>query len=361
MTVHKLYFVPLSSLSGKMAEPHNHDTARLSVLGTDFGITGPATEIEIRDTTSSTLPNSIINDKHFNDDNAFDTQILTKAIGDNPAGSGVELNYSYTATGSDGSQVTVYSVAMHTDTSLLGAAQDKIVGYVSTAPLKPGVTYTVTRLDSTVDPPYSSLVPCFTSGTLIETARGARPVEYLARGEMVQTADNGLRPIRWIGARHLGAMALSAMPNLRPVRIAAGALGAGMPEHDLIVSPQHRVLVRSAIARRMFGAPEVLVAAKQLMALDGIETASDLKEVTYHHFLFDRHEIVFSNGAATESLYTGAQALKSVGPEAACEIFALFPELRSGTSPPGARILVPGRLARKLAQRHAKNARDLVA
>ena len=31
------------------------------------------------------------------------------------------------------------------------------------------------------------------------------------------------------------------------------ALGAGVPARDLVVSPQHRVLLRSGIARRMFG------------------------------------------------------------------------------------------------------------
>ncbi|MDT9702188.1 Hint domain-containing protein, partial [Streptomyces sp. P17] len=92
------------------------------------------------------------------------------------------------------------------------------------------------------------------------------------------------------------AAALAANPHLRPVRIRAGALGAGVPARDLVVSPQHRVLLRSGIARRMFGASEVLVAAKQLLALDGVELASDLDSVTYVHFLFDRHQIVQSEG-----------------------------------------------------------------
>ncbi|KRW97185.1 hypothetical protein AQY21_05000 [Paracoccus sp. MKU1] len=101
-----------------------------------------------------------------------------------------------------------------------------------------------------------------------------------------------------------------------------------MPTGDLVVSPQHRILARSHIAQTMFGTAEVLVAAKQLLALDGIEIAEDLSEVEYYHILFDHHEIVFSNGAETESLYTGAEALRVVGPAAAQEILALFPELR---------------------------------
>ena len=36
---------------------------------------------------------------------------------------------------------------------------------------------------------------------------------------------------------------------------------------DLTVSPQHRVLVRSRTAQKVFGTDEVLVAAKQLLLL----------------------------------------------------------------------------------------------
>ena len=68
-----------------------------------------------------------------------------------------------------------------------------------------------------------------------------------------------------------------------------------------ITSPQHRVLVRLRIAQKIFGTDEVLAAAKQLCQLDGIDIALDIGAVTYVHFLFDAHQVVFSNGAETES------------------------------------------------------------
>ena len=207
----------------------------------------------------------------------------------------------------------------------------------------------------------NTLVMCFAAGTLIETADGPRAVEELKIGDLVETRDNGLQPIRWAGMRHLSAADLEANPKLRPIRIRKGALGSGLPAADLVVSPQHRVLVRSRIAQRMFGADEVLVAARQLCQIDGIDIAGDAEGVSYHHIMFDRHEVVISNGAETESLFTGPEALRAVGPAAREEIFTLFPELATGDyTPEAARLLPSGRLGRKLAVRHLQNGIALV-
>lgn len=203
---------------------------------------------------------------------------------------------------------------------------------------------------------------CFAQGTKITTQRGAVAIEKLVAGDMILTKDNGLQPIRWVGSREVSAAELAKAPQLRPIRINAGALGVQLPATDLVVSPQHRILIRSKIAQRMFGTDEVLVAAKQLLDIDGIEIAEDIATVEYFHILFDRHEIVFANGTEAESLYTGVEALRGVGEKAREEIFALFPKLRdyNGKEPlPAARILAPGRMARQLASRHAKNERKL--
>lgn len=210
-------------------------------------------------------------------------------------------------------------------------------------------------------PPHT--FPCFVRGTLIETEYGSIPVEDLCEGMKIWTRDNGLQAIRWIGSRHLGNEVLSAAESIRPIRIRAGALGVNMPSHDLFVSPQHRILIRSKIALKMFGAEEILVAAKQLLQIEGIDIVHEAREVEYFHFLFDQHEIVLSNGAETESLYTGPEALKSLGAAACEEIFLLFPELRDRTPElvaQGARMMASGRLGRKLAVRHAQNGRALV-
>lgn len=204
-------------------------------------------------------------------------------------------------------------------------------------------------------------ISCFTSGTLIRTATGERPVEDIRVGDLVMTRDNGFQAVRWTGARPVTAPEIAANPALAPVRIAAGALGPGLPAQDLLVSQQHRVLVRSAIATRMFGAQELLVAAKHLTEVEGIDILTDAPGVTYVHLMFEAHEILVSNGAETESLYPGPQALLALG-DAAHEIFTLFPQLREAVETfPGARPFVVGKKARQLAARHAANQKPLAS
>jgi hypothetical protein len=200
-------------------------------------------------------------------------------------------------------------------------------------------------------------VPCFCTGTQIATKRGLVAVERLMVGDMVLTLDNGYCPIRWINGRALSKRDLALNPKLLPVRITAGALGNGTPVSDLMVSRQHRVLVTSAIVERMFDTNEVLIPAIKLCGLDGVEQVTDATEVGYWHILFDRHEVVFSNGLATESLFTGPEALKSLPFESREEIIALFPEISNlyYAPIPARQICEKGSVVKQLISRHEKN------
>lgn len=112
-------------------------------------------------------------------------------------------------------------------------------------------------------------IVCFAGGTLIDTIAGQIGVDDLSVGGMVQTADHGYQPLRWIGTMRLSAEVLRRAARLRPICIAVGALGCDMPSRDLRVSPQHRILVRSAIALRMFGSAEIFIVAKRLTPRGG--------------------------------------------------------------------------------------------
>lgn len=175
------------------------------------------------------------------------------------------------------------------------------------------------------------IIPCFTLGTLIETGHGPRPVESLRPGDMVLTRDHGLQPLRWIGQRRLTLAQLMAQPDLQPVRIAAGALGKARPARDLLVSPQHRVLVEGARAELLFGEAEVLVPAKHLQG--DVTRALPLEGVTFVHLLFDRHEIVLSEGLWTESFQPAERMLSAMDAATRDEVLSLFPDLAASAAP----------------------------
>jgi len=206
----------------------------------------------------------------------------------------------------------------------------------------------------------SPAVPCFTSGTVIETPDGPRAVEEFAPGDLVLTMDNGIQKVRWVGQTLCSKRDLDRRPQLYPIRVRAGVMGNGQPAQDLLVSPQHRVLVRSRIAERMFGQSEILVAAKQLLVLDGIEIADDLDEVIYVHLLCDQHEIIYSNGTPTETLYLGTEATKLLDNETIQELALLFPDLTDEFDMKPSRYFAPGRRSRSMAERHKKNGRSLL-
>jgi Ca2+-binding RTX toxin-like protein len=207
-------------------------------------------------------------------------------------------------------------------------------------------------------------VICFARDTLIATQRGEVAIQTLRLGDMILTADRGYQPMRWLAARRLSAGDLAEAPNLRPIRIRAGALGCGLPRRDLTVSPQHRILIRSKVAERMFGSPEVLIAAKQLLELNGVEILAAGTGVEYWHLMCDRHEVIFAEGLESETLFTGHEAMAAIPQECRAELSTLFPDLgRSGhlTSGPSARLLPRGNACRQLVHRHILNRKPMIA
>ena len=171
-----------------------------------------------------------------------------------------------------------------------------------------------------------NVIPCFTPGTLIATPKGERRVEDLKVGDRVITRDNGIQQIRWVGAREMTAADFGRAAHLRPVLIRQGALGHDLPERDMMVSPNHRVLVANDKTALYFEEREVLVAAKHLTGLDGVDVI-DVSGTTYIHVMFDQHEVILSDGTWTESFQPGDMSLAGIGNAQRAEILELFPEL----------------------------------
>ncbi len=161
-------------------------------------------------------------------------------------------------------------------------------------------------------------VVCFAAGTQIETKHGPRAVETLGAGDLVMTRDAGLQPLRWAGATQVPAVG-----DLAPIVISAGVLGN---DTELVVSPQHAVLLTDWRAELLYGEPEVLVRAIDLLGHDGVYRRPG-GIVTYCHILFDAHHVVQAAGIWSESLYPGDMALQTINPVARSEIETLFPDL----------------------------------
>ncbi len=183
-------------------------------------------------------------------------------------------------------------------------------------------------------------VPCFVAGTMIAVPGGEVPVENLRPGDLVLTHDDGPQPLRWIGRR-----VVPAEGGLAPIRIRGGTFG---PHRALTISPLHRLMIRDPLAELLFGDGEVLVAAKELVN-GGSVTRLEGGEVEYVHLLFDRHQVVFSEGLATESFLPGGQMQHSFEAEIVEEICTIFPELDPQTGEgygPAARRMLSGYEAR---------------
>ncbi|WP_122072121.1 Hint domain-containing protein [Pseudophaeobacter sp. EL27] len=186
-------------------------------------------------------------------------------------------------------------------------------------------TVTGTLTFENIEEVIEETVACFTPGAMILTPQGEVAVEEIVVGDQVMTLDHGAQTVRWIGTRELQAADLAARSAFNPVRIVAGALGEGLPEQDLLVSPQHRMLLSSAHAEMLFGEPEVLAAAVNLVNERSVQRAYP-QAVTYIHLMFDRHEIIRANGAWTESFQPGDLTLSGMGVAQREELLALFPE-----------------------------------
>ncbi|KAJ55840.1 hypothetical protein ACMU_08690 [Actibacterium mucosum KCTC 23349] len=177
---------------------------------------------------------------------------------------------------------------------------------------------------------------CFAEGALILTPGGYVAVQDLAEGDRVITRDHGAQPIKWIGARRLDKQFLSTNPTMYPIRLTKGSLGGDLPESDLMVSRQHRFLMRGWQAELTFGASEGVFVPAHALVNDGtIRVNRDVDAVTYYHFAFENHEVVTANGVETESLYLDAQTISALGAEQRDELFRIFPELENGAIEPG--------------------------
>ncbi|MBU3030302.1 Hint domain-containing protein [Paracoccus marinaquae] len=212
----------------------------------------------------------------------------------------------------------------------------------------------------TIGPPTpGEAAVCLTGGCLVRTASGVKAAEELSPGDLVWTLDHSYQPIRWIGRRKLRQDELAADPRQCPILLQPSSFGPGRPERPLMLSPQHRVLVRARAAQRMYGDDEVLIAAKKLTAFLGIQPA-EVAEVTYVHLLFDRHEVIETDGLLVESLLLAPVSKDLLSRAALVDEVGILPDPDRF---PGAQVpcrpVADGKKGKQLLQRLQRNAKPL--
>ncbi len=182
-------------------------------------------------------------------------------------------------------------------------------------------------------------VACFVAGTRIRAERGDTPVEHLQIGDRVATLDGALKPVRWIGRRAYPAAALHAHDELRPIRIRAGTLAAGIPHRDLLVSPMHAMLLHG-----------VLIPAADLVDGHAIIRDDQPGPVDYLHIELATHDVIWAEGAPTETfideqsrqIFDNAAEFQALDPDASTTT-PCAPRLRNGPLVEAARNAIAAR------------------
>ncbi len=130
---------------------------------------------------------------------------------------------------------------------------------------------------------------CYAAGTRILTEAGETPIEALAVGDRVATAAGRLARIVWLGHRRIACSSHPMPETVWPVRVRAGAFGPGLPHADLLLSPDHAVLIDGA-----------LIPIRCLLNGSGIaQEACDA--ITYWHLELASHAAVFAQGLPAET------------------------------------------------------------
>ena len=166
----------------------------------------------------------------------------------------------------------------------------------------------------------------------IATPTGERPIEELRPGDRVITRDKGVQEIRWAGRKRFSHQELASSEHLGPILLSKGSLGSGLPERDMMVSPNHRILVSSDRTILKLEAHEALVAAKHLVNNRTIRQVEALGGA-YVHVMCERRTMLMANGCWTEWFQPADIDLNGLGNAQRNELQEIFPELATKPSP----------------------------
>lgn len=216
--------------------------------------------------------------------------------------SGITITGNTTATSSSsGNAVSFWAVSGSTEIylgTLTGISnQTKSYTFNSTVTVPAG-SYTIQAFasSSTTYPGGTSigLDPiqnlCFMAGTMIGTPDGEAAIETLNLGDLVLTSDGVAKPVNWLGKQTVSTVFADPIRRL-PIRVRAGALAENVPSRDLLVSPDHALLVDG-----------VLVHASALVNGTSIIREANVPEIfVYYHVELDDHSLILAENTPAET------------------------------------------------------------
>lgn len=164
------------------------------------------------------------------------------------------------------------------------------------------------------------------AGANLRTPIGERRVEFLRKGDLVVTRDNGLQPVRLIWRREISETEIAADPSLAPVHLNTRAIGPMMPSKPLRVGGAHRLLIPGWRLLDEEDTVNCLVPARDV---DGVSLGNETeaKEATYYNIVFDAPQVFCANGMPVESFVPCSDTLPLIPSDVQTELHALFPDL----------------------------------
>ncbi|MBT9383775.1 Hint domain-containing protein [Pseudooceanicola sp. CBS1P-1] len=310
MTQQTLYLFDISYLSTTSYTFNSNDGSQFN-HGTDtVTIAGNAASqsIQVEDA-----------DAYF-DDEQPQTLVNDVTLDGTTYSAGTQIESEYLIELSDGAGNTYYISVISLDNNAWTAHAFAIYGTMP--PLDTPLTVVCTYDNVQGQIPYASTLPaCFAAGTRIATPGGPVAAEALKPGDLLRRADGGTTTARLVLHQTLE---LGAQPDQAPVRLRVDALAPGMPENDLVLSPQHRVFVPRLAS---------LVPARALTVLPRIGRLHRLRQIRYVHIVCAEHELLEAEGAICESFWPGPLALATLSPRERAQIRAVMGPAPSPAAP----------------------------
>lgn len=134
---------------------------------------------------------------------------------------------------------------------------------------------------------------CLMNGVRVLTAYGETAVEDIKAGDTVIVLRGGREvpePVVWVGHTHIDMARHAHAEKVAPIRVREGALAEHQPARDLMVSPEHCLIIEG-----------LCVPAKLLVNGGSIVSERGHAPFTYYHLELERHGVLVAEGALVES------------------------------------------------------------